>query len=301
MPASTRARLTTRLLTKLVEHGIGLLVLGGRTHKPGATLIGRPSADTSLRLAQASLLGFEPARATIAQTMVLAKVKGQIELLREAETTRGRSLELNRGIERLSAALEEISSPNPDRSRLRGMEGAAAAAYFAAFTTLFAPALAFQGRNRRPPRDPVNACLSLGYTLLHFDAVREAASVGLDPLVGVYHDIAPGRESLACDLAEPFRVAVDRMVLRLFAENELRVEHFSTNAEGCLMGKAGRRTFYAAYEQTAVDHRRALARLARDIAHVIRAGAPSAAIAALEPGRKVEEGDEAPEDMDHRL
>jgi CRISP-associated protein Cas1 len=295
------ARLTTRLLTKLAEHGIGLLVLGGRTHKPGATLIGRPSSDTTLRLAQASLLTDELSRAAIAQVLVLGKVKGQLEFLREAEATRGRSIDFDRGIEALTRALSEVAAPNPARPRLRGLEGAAAAAYFAAYGSLFPASLAFTGRNRRPPRDPVNACLSLGYTLLHFDAVREAATVGLDPLIGVYHDILAGRESLACDLAEPFRPAVDRFVVRLFAEGELRPEHFSTTKDGCLMGKTARHNFYAAYELAAVSHRRALARLSRDLAEVIRAGGPRAAIARLEPGRKENDSDAAQEHLDHRL
>ena len=67
-----------------------------------------------------------------------------------------------------------------------GLEGAAAA-YFRALAAAFPPALGFEGRNRRPPRDPVNACLSLGYTLLHGDAVREAAVQGFDPMIGVLH------------------------------------------------------------------------------------------------------------------
>ncbi len=295
------ARLTTRLLTKLAELGIGLLILGGRSHKPGATLIGRPGSDTTLRLAQASLLNDELSRAAIAQVLVSAKIKGQLEVLREAEAARARSIDLNRGIEALSRALDEVAAPDPQRARLRGLEGAAAAAYFGALTTLFAPSLAFTGRNRRPPRDPVNACLSLGYTLLHFDAVRESASVGLDPLIGVYHDITPGRESLACDLAEPFRPAVDRFVMRLFAEGELRPEHFSTTKDGCLMGKTARHNYYAAYELAAVSHRRALTRLSRDLAGIVRAGGPRAAIARLEPGRQEDASDGAQEHLDHRL
>jgi CRISPR-associated protein Cas1 len=295
------ARLTSRLLSKLAESGIGLLILGGRKRQPTAALIGQPSSDATLRLAQGDLLKNENARAAISQAFVAWKVKGHLDLLQEAETQRKPGIDLRHGITGLRRSLNEITTGNPARESLRGMEGAAAATYFKAFVTLFPPSLGFAGRNRRPPRDPVNACLSLGYTLLHFDAVREAASVGLDPAIGIYHELAPGRESLACDLAEPFRPAVDRFVLRLFAGRELRVENFKTTADGCLMGKAARRDFYAGYEEAATHHRQALSRLARRLTKVIRDGGKNVAIAALDPASMIGESDEPPEDVDYRI
>ena len=96
------------------------------------------------------------------------------------------------------------------------------------------------GRNRRPPRDPVNACLSLAYTLLHFEAVRMAHAAGLDPLLGFYHRPAFGRESLACDLIEPLRPAVDEWIWQQFSPGPLRPEHFSPDKGACLLGKTGR-------------------------------------------------------------
>jgi hypothetical protein len=81
------------------------------------------------------------------------------------------------------AALEGTDVP-PNPARLRGVEGAAARAYFQGLSALFPPALEFVGRNRRPPRDLVNACFSLAYTLLHFEAVRAAHMAGLDPCWG---------------------------------------------------------------------------------------------------------------------
>lgn len=89
------------------------------------------------------------------------------------------------------------------------------------------PALGFTGRNRRPPRDPANACLSLGYTLLHAEAVTAAQAAGLDPLLGFYHRPAFGRESLASDLIEPLRAEVDAWVAALFRDRALREDHFT--------------------------------------------------------------------------
>ena len=145
-------------------------------------------------------------------------------------------------------------------ARLNGIEGAAAAAYFAAFTQVFPPSLDFTDRNRRPPRDPVNAALSLGYTLLHFEAVQACYLNGLDPYVGFYHEPAHRRESLAADLIEPLRVHIDRWVWRLFADRELRAEDFVLDNGACLLKKEGRALFYARYETVAPPLRRLLRR-----------------------------------------
>lgn len=150
---------------------------------------------------------------------------------------------------------------------LRGYEGAAAAAYFGGYVHLFADALNFTGRKKRPPPDPVNVCLSLGYTLLHYDAVRACHIVGLDPMLGFFHDVCFGRESLACDLMEPLRPLMDRWIWQLFKNKQLRPEHFSDDVGGrCQMNKVGRQVFYAYYESQAGPARRLL----RSYAYALR-------------------------------
>ncbi|MDO9225186.1 MAG: CRISPR-associated endonuclease Cas1 [Pseudomonadota bacterium] len=154
---------------------------------------------------------------------------------------------------------------------LRGIEGAAARAYFQGLAALFPASLEFSGRNRRPPRDPVNACLSLGYTLLHFDAVRACHIAGLDPLLGFYHRPSFGRESLASDLIEPLRPHLDRQVWHLFRDRILRADHFSQDKGACLLGKAGRAAFYQDYESHAAATRRLLLRQCRILAKHLKA------------------------------
>jgi CRISPR-associated protein Cas1 len=131
---------------------------------------------------------------------------------------------------------------------LRGVEGAAQAAYFRAYVTLFPESLGFGGRNRRPPRDPVNACLSLAYTLTHFEAVRAADAAGLDPFLGFFHEIAFERESLACDLMEPVRPSIDAWIWEMFRTRTLRPEHFHSDKGACLLEKTGRARFYESFE-----------------------------------------------------
>jgi CRISPR-associated protein Cas1 len=161
-----------------------------------------------------------------------------------------------------------------------GQEGAAAAAYFAAFASAFPPALGFSRRNRRPPRDPVNVCLSIGYVMLHFEARQAAAREGFDPALGVFHDVRPGRDSLVCDLVEPLRAAVDGFVHDLFADGVLRAENFTTSEDACMLAKQGRTLFYRAFEERAAAAVREgvaaeAAALAAAIRARVRANAPA--------------------------
>ena len=153
---------------------------------------------------------------------------------------------------------------------LRGHEGAAARAYFAGLAGVFAPALNFSGRNRRPPRDPVNVCLSLSYTMLHVQAVQMCITTGLDPLLGFYHRPAFGRESLASDLIEPLRPAVDLWVWELLRSRSLREDHFTLDKGACLLGKAGRQVFYAEWEKASAPWRRWLRTQARLLTRGLR-------------------------------
>lgn len=118
--------------------------------------------------------------------------------------------------------------------------------------------------------------MSLGYTLLHFEAVRCAYAAGLDPYIGFLHGLSFGRESLASDLIEPLRPALDGWLWRLFAERTLRADHFSTDAGRCHLGKAGRQAFFVAYERFARPQRRVLRRVCRHLAVAARAASPAA-------------------------
>ena len=155
-----------------------------------------------------------------------------------------------------------------------GLFAAGAAAYFGAFARLFPESLGCTGRNRRPPRDPVNAALSLGYTLLHNEAVRAAHRAGLDPLLGFFHEPALGRESLACDLMEPLRPRLDRWVWWLFRERVVREHHFVADKGAVLLNKDGRRAYFAGFEPPARRFRRYLRIQAYRLARVLLENAP---------------------------
>ena len=267
-------RLESSVLAALAAAGVAVMILNPRHADRVAFVLGRPHNDLAVRLGQYRLLDDPAWQIAWSQRLVRAKLLGQWRLLRRALPLRPQARRhLVRGCEALAAALKRTRE-NLDVASLAGIEGAAAAAYFPAFGALFADSLEFSGRNRRPPRDPVNAVLSLTYTLIHFEAVRTAYAAGLDPYLGFYHRPAFGRESLASDLLEPLRPHANRLVWRLFADATLRPDHFHRQADACLLGKAGRGHFYAAYEAFADEPRRQLRRYCRALVAHLRRNAP---------------------------
>ncbi|MFN3612858.1 CRISPR-associated endonuclease Cas1, partial [Tepidimonas sp.] len=166
-------------------------------------------------------------RLMVARDLLVRKVAAQRRfLLERAQEDLMHRYELKTAVQRMEAANHSLKDAQT-LPALRGAEGAAAQAFFMGYQTLFAPSLHFSGRNRRPPQDPVNAVLSLGYTLLHAEAALQAHAMGLDPYVGFLHDLDYGRESLACDLVEPHRGGVERLTWQLFRERVLTADHFS--------------------------------------------------------------------------
>lgn len=140
----------------------------------------------------------------------------------------------------LSAVISELAV-SVQRARraashaeLLGVEGHAAERYFSAFSGLIIPAdFTFESRNRRPPRDPVNALLSFVYALLTNDCKSALESVGLDSAVGLFHKDRPGRPGLALDLVEELRAPLaDRLVLTLLNRRQLKSKDFSIESSG---------------------------------------------------------------------
>jgi CRISPR-associated protein Cas1 len=152
---------------------------------------------------------------------------------------------------RLRECLARVSD-TPDLVTLRGVEGAAARAYFDLFGRWNSSDFVFPGREKRGTANPLNALLNFGYTLVtrELEGLLEAA--GLDPTVGFYHQPDDDRPSLACDWVEEFRhLIVDRLVLTLVNRRSLTGEHFETGEDhrGVRMKSEGLRIFSAAYDK----------------------------------------------------
>lgn len=261
------------LLAKLGERNIGIICLSGRKNIP-TLFLAQSHNDAERRLAQYGLANNEAFCLAFAKKLVMLKMLTQKNWLRQASNARmDKKVLLVPKAEELEMLIRKIDEQESLPS-LRGIEGKAASAYFTALSIYLPPSLKFDGRNRRPPRDPFNAVLSLTYTLLHSEAVLTSHGAGLDPFIGFYHALDYGRESLACDLIEPMRPLVDNWLLGCFRKEILRVEHFSTTQEGCFLGKAGRVHFYQEYEKQVANWRKMLTESCFNLVKICKAYAP---------------------------
>lgn len=262
--------LTSAVLCALTEAGVSVVMLGGRRGERVAHTIGAWHNDAAVRVAQCIASVDTQRSASLTLHFVARKVARQratVDLIAAARPDlRKACFDASATLDRCETALTDTPSGSSTLTveSLRGLEGAAAAAYFPAYFAAFPPSLGARNRKRRPPPDPVNATLSLAYTLLASIAVRACWTAGLDPAVGFLHGLAHGRASMACDLMEPWRPAVDVWVWQQFQSRELRAESFGSDGSGaCLLGKAGRAHFYRAFEPLGRRLERAMRRHAR--------------------------------------
>lgn len=228
----------------LAERGIGTVMLPGR---------GRGAVAFS----GAGLAPFVPWR--LRQYAAFMNAERRLEMTRAAlrlklDAFRRRAGKLPKGAESmriaLVRALDDIEVTR-DANALRGVEGAAAARWFATLANNVSRRWKFSGRSRRPPRDPFNALLSLGYTLALSEVRMQVLAQGLDPALGFLHTPAPAREALALDALdalEPLRAAVDGIALTLLEHFEL-TDFTCSQADGCRLSKQARGRFYALWTQ----------------------------------------------------
>lgn len=223
-----RTSLSGPVLDFLINNRIDTVFLtpGGRFR---ARLLLDEPGHVALRQSQYLRLADPSFRLDLARRIVRGKLENQARML------------LRRGsrdnIDGLRTVGVQIKALQPrlaaaeDTDQVRGIEGYGARLYYSVFGLLLkGDGFVFTGRNRRPPRDPVNAMLSFVYTLFTNEILNGIKRTGLDPYLGALHEIAPGRPSLACDLVEEWRVFGERLVLSLINRRVVRPDDFITDA-----------------------------------------------------------------------
>jgi CRISPR-associated protein Cas1 len=191
------------------------------------------SKNVRLRLAQYQRLQDPTMALGAGKEFVRGKIANARTFLLKAARRQGGSDELSRVAQRLDVMAERVTEMET-LNQVRGCEGRASALYFEVFGRLLKnPDFHFTGRNRRPPMDPVNVLLSLGYTLLANLVETAVQVVGLDPYLGALHEIAYGRPSLVCDLMEEYRsVVVDPLVVACVNRRVFSPDDFEGAGDG---------------------------------------------------------------------
>jgi CRISPR-associated endonuclease Cas1/CRISPR-associated protein Cas4 len=210
--------------------------------------------NVAIRIAQYRAAFDERRSLAFARTLVAAKIRNSRVFLRRNfkagdEARRDATLEM-------LARLADRAPHAPSVAELLGIEGEAAAQYFRSFSTMLGaaaqdfPEFAFEKRTRRPPADPVNAMLSLAYSLLSRTWLNALSAVGFDPYLGFYHRPRFARPALALDMMEPFRpILADSTVIQAINNGEVKRDEFIVSGPAVNLKPHARRAFIATYER----------------------------------------------------
>lgn len=206
-----------------------------------ARVVGKTKGNVVLREQQYMSAKDEKVSLEIAKNCIIGKVYNARWVLERAIRDHGMQIEkdqVKNASMQLKISIEMIRNAQ-SKEQLRGYEGEAASIYFGVFNELILQQkkdFSFEGRNKRPPLDNVNAMLSFVYTLLNHQIASALETVGLDPYVGYLHTDRPGRTSLALDLIEEFRaVYADRFVLSLINKKIVNGKNFKKKENGAVL------------------------------------------------------------------
>ena len=246
------AQITAQALDACVKRGVQVSSL--RMSGAIRFLVGRPtSGNVHLRSAQYRVVGDESRSMKIAKSIIAAKIQSSSKVVNRwardendphlKARLESRSVQIRERIARLASA--------DTADHVRGIEGDAARIYFRAIRQVLADCeLKFSGRNRRPPRDPVNALLSFCYSMLVTECVGAAESVGLDFQLGLFHRPRAGRPSLALDISEELRALTDRFVVTLIRRSQIRPADFDPTPGGAVyLNDEGRKRLIKLWEE----------------------------------------------------
>ncbi|MBM7865803.1 CRISPR-associated endonuclease Cas1 [Heliobacterium gestii] len=244
---SQAASLSSAALSALSDLGIPLYLMGhGRVR---SWLQPSWNKNVPLRRAQYRFVESDTQSLAVAREIVRGKILNQRTFLQRGN--RERKIDRIQGVVERLDGLAAAAKEAEDKDSLRGLEGLAGRLYFSGFAQLLraGEGFDFASRNRRPPRDPVNALLSYAYSLLTKDCINAIIRAGLDPYLGLYHCERYGRPALALDLMEEFRAIVaDSVVLNVINRGIIKADEFEPVFDGIQLKDGGRKRFFGAYQ-----------------------------------------------------
>ncbi len=244
-------QVTTQALCAFMQAGIDInyFTFSGK-------FVGAACAESSknifLRLAQYDLYRNEAKRLEIAKRIVRNKIQNQVEVIKKYRWESGETewKEVLKGME----ALAEKTGMAETSSELMGIEGKASNLYFRMYGKMFKCKFTFDGRNRRPPRDPINVIISLGYTFLTKEVSAALEAESFEMYMGFLHGIRYGRKSLPLDIVEEFRQPIiDRMALKLFNKSMLQEYDFTFEEDAVILNENGFQKFCREFERWMTD------------------------------------------------
>lgn len=232
------------------EYGVSLTFLS-----PSGKYIGKfqgpIKGNVLLRTKQWDMAADARQALSISRIFIGGKIQNYRNILARFLRDNGNSDPVSAAAEYLKRCKQRVLNV-PDLDQVRGIEGDAASCYFDVLPHLILNQkndFPFNGRNRRPPKDAVNAMLSFAYTLISSDVMAALETIGLDPYIGFLHTLRPGRPSLALDLMEELRAYLgDRLVLSLINRRQVTKTDFLYQGESVIMTDNCKKTILTAWQ-----------------------------------------------------
>ncbi len=243
-------QVTTQALAELLEKGVNLSLFSRQGQYRGSLTPPR-GKNIELRLAQFDCYRDAARALGMARGIVGAKISNGLVVLARYRSRNDVAAPFEERRMQMETAAASLGSANAV-AELDGFEGMAARAYFEALMQFNKSGMAWPGRQKHPATDPLNALLSLGYTLLMHELTALLEGAGLDPYLGFLHQLDYGRPSLALDLVEAFRhPVVDRLTLTLVNREMLGTEDFRSGGErpGVFLKPEAMRRYFGEYER----------------------------------------------------
>lgn len=234
-----KPQMTTQFIETCLQKGmnVNFFSKGGKYF---GRLMSTGHVKAPLQRRQAALYDTEFAL-QLSRNIIGAKIRNQRVVLRRYMSSTGQDLSEEMKMMRIC---EGKAQQAESISALMGFEGQAAKMYFRGLSACIDSDFAFTGRNRRPPRDPFNSMISLGYSILMNELYGEIESRGLNPYFGFLHRDAEHHPTLASDMMEEWRaVIIDTMVMALINGHEVGKDQFEISEEGCFLNRDALNTF----------------------------------------------------------
>lgn len=219
-------------------------------------VVGKTNGNVHLRREQYRIADNDEISLKISKNFIIGKLSNSRKILMRAIRDHKEKMnveEIQKTVDELMDQIKKIENIE-NKDSLRGIEGESARNYFGNFNQMILSQkndFVFNSRNRRPPKDKVNALLSFLYTLLTYDVQSALESVGLDSYVGFFHSDRPGRAGLALDMMEEIRAyMVDRLVLTLINRKQIDSKGFDEKENGSvLLNEKGRNIVIEAWQK----------------------------------------------------
>ena len=241
---SNQAMISTQAINLALEHNIDTIFMDTYGYPIGRVWFSKMGSTALIRRKQleamGSLLGFH-----LVIDMLMQKLDNQIYFMKKLMHARpGKEASFTAPIQAIERIKSDLHFPETDlestRNSLMGLEGTAARTYFKCLSGLIPEKYQFEGRSRRPAKDPFNACLNYCYGILYSLVEKACILSGLDPYIGFLHTDNYNKKSLVFDLIEPFRIYAEQVVVYLFTGKKIKDAYFDAREGAVSLNQTGK-------------------------------------------------------------